>query len=302
MALRPPIEIVEVGPRDGLQNEQALLSTAAKLELINRCLGAGVKRIEVASFVHPKRVPQMADAEAVCAGLKLPADVIAIGLVMNMRGVERALATQVHEIGAVACASDSFGVANQGRSAAETVNDAVAVIRAAKAAGRRGQATISVAFGCPFEGPVPIGRVVDAARRLAEAEPHEIAIADTIGVGTPSQVREMMRALRSAVPGMPLRLHFHDTRNMAVANAWTALEEGAATLDASVGGAGGCPFAPGATGNVATEDLLFMLAPSGLAPPITLGAMTDTARWLSGELGKDLPSKQVKAPAFPPKA
>lgn len=297
---RPPVEIVEVGPRDGLQNEREILSTATKLALINRCLAAGVKRIEVASFVHPRRVPQMADAEDVCAGLPAADGLTYIALVMNMRGVERALATQVHEIGGVACSSDAFGVANQGRSAAETIEDAVAVIRAAKAAGRRGQATITVAFGCPFEGTVPVDRVVDAARRLAAAEPHEIAIADTIGVATPGQVRAVMQAVRAAVPGMPLRLHFHDTRNMAVANAWAALEEGAATLDASVGGAGGCPFAPGATGNVATEDLLYMLAPTGLAPAIALDPMIETGRWLGQALGKELPSRQAKAPAFPP--
>jgi hydroxymethylglutaryl-CoA lyase len=296
---RPPVEIVEVGPRDGLQNEREILGTATKLELINRCLAAGVKRIEVASFVHPRRVPQMADAEDVCAGLPEPDGVTYIGLVMNMRGVERALATQVHEIGGVACSSDAFGVANQGRSADETVEDAIAVIKAAKAAGRRGQATITVAFGCPFEGAVPVERVVEAARRIAAAEPHEIAIADTIGVATPGQVRTVMQAVRAAVPGMPLRLHFHDTRNMAVANAWAALEEGATTLDASVGGAGGCPFAPGATGNVATEDLLYMLAPTGLAPAIALDAMIETGRWLGRALGKELPSKQAKAPAFP---
>lgn len=300
MNLRPPIEIVEVGPRDGLQNEQAILPTEVKLELIRRSLAAGVRRIEVASFVHPKRVPQMADAEAVCSGLSLPIGIVAIGLVMNMRGLERAVATQVREIGAVACASDAFGVANQGRSSAETVDDAISVIRAAKAAGRRAQATIAVAFGCPFEGHVPASRVAEAARRIAEVEPHEIAIADTIGVATPSQVRDVMRAVRAAVPGMPLRLHFHDTRNMAVANAWTALEEGSATLDASVGGAGGCPFAPGATGNVATEDLLYMLAPTGLAPSIALDATIETGRWLGGHLGKELPSKQAKSPAFPP--
>jgi hydroxymethylglutaryl-CoA lyase len=296
----PPIEIVEVGPRDGLQNEREILGTGTKLELINRCLAAGVKRVEVASFVHPRRVPQMADAEDVCAGLPVLDGVTYIGLVMNMRGVERAVATRVHEIGGVACLSDAFGVANQGRSAAATIEDAIAVIHAAKAAGRRAQATITVAFGCPFEGAVPVERVVEAARRIAAAEPHEIAIADTIGVATPAQVRTVIQAVRAAVPGMPLRLHFHDTRNMAVANAWAALEEGAATLDASVGGAGGCPFAPGATGNVATEDLLYMLASTGQAPPIALDAMIETGRWLGEALGKELSSKQAKAPAFPP--
>jgi hydroxymethylglutaryl-CoA lyase len=294
---RGPVEIVEVGPRDGLQNEGEILSTANKLELINRCLAAGVKRIEVASFVHPTRVPQMADAEAVCAGLPAADDVTYVGLVMNMRGAERAIAAGVHEIGAVACSSDGFGVANQGRSSAETVEDAIAVIQRAKAAGRRAQATITVAFGCPFDGPVAADRVVEAARRIAAADPHEIAIADTIGVATPAQVRAVMRAVRAAVPGMPLRLHFHDTRNMGVANAWAALEERAATLDASVGGAGGCPFAPGATGNVATEDLLYMLAPTGRAPRIDLDGMIETGVWLGKALGKELPSKQAKAPA-----
>lgn len=297
---RSPVEIVEVGPRDGLQNEREILSTETKLELIRRCLDAGAKRIEVASFVHPRRVPQMADAEAVCAGLPKPDGHIYIGLVMNMRGAERAIAAGVHEVGAVACASDGFGIANQGRTSAETADDAAAVIRAAKAAGLRAQATIAVAFGCPFEGQVSVDRVVATARKLATAEPHEIAIADTIGVATPAQVRTVLQSVSAALPGIPLRLHFHDTRNMAVANAWAALEEGAATLDSSVGGAGGCPFAPGATGNVATEDLLYMLAPTGLGPAISLDRMIETGRWLGQALGKELPSKQARAPGFPP--
>ncbi len=301
---QPParIEIVEVSARDGLQNEPGIFSTANKIELIHRAIAAGVRRIEVASFVHPHRVPQMADAEAVCAGIRPPAGVTCIGLALNKRGAMRAMETCVQEIGAVVSASDGFGGANQGRTSEETLEDAAEIIRFARENGRSAQATISVAFGCPFDGEMDPVRVAMLARRLAEAGSREIALGDTIGVAVPAQVRTVMRQVREAAPGVPIRLHFHNTRNTAVANAWAGLEAGAATLDASIGGIGGCPFAPHATGNVATEDLLYMLDRSGVETGLDLQALIDTAGWLSGVMGRPLSAMVSRAGGFPAKA
>ena len=293
--------MVEVSPRDGLQNEPGFFPTIDKIELITRALVAGVKRIEVASFVHPGRVPQMADAEAVCAALpkRDAKDVTYIGLVLNKRGALRALETQVHELGAVVSASDGFGKANQGRTADETADDAIEIIRLAKEHGRSVQATISVAFGCPFDGEIAPARVAELARKVAAAGPREIAIADTIGVGVPNQVKAVMAAVKAAAPGLPIRAHFHDTRNTAVANAWAAVESGATTIDASIGGIGGCPFAPNATGNVATEDVQFMLQRSGVETGLSLDGLIDTAKSLSGKMGRTRPGLVSRAGGFP---
>lgn len=295
------IEMVEVSPRDGLQNEPGFFPTADKLELIARAIAAGSKRIEVASFVHPGRVPQMADAEAVCAALpkRSREDVTYIGLTLNKRGALRALETQVHELGSVVCATDGFGTRNQGRTSDETLEDAIEIIRLAKEHGRTAQATISVAFGCPFDGEVAASRVAEIARRLAVAGPREIALGDTIGVAVPSQVKAVVAAVKAAAPGIPIRLHFHDTRNTAVANAWAGVEMGAATLDASIAGIGGCPFAPNATGNVATEDLQYMLQRSGVETGLRLDGLIDAAKWLSGRMGRTLPGLVSRAGGFP---
>lgn len=293
------IDIVEVGPRDGLQSEPEVLPTAAKLELIQRLIDAGVRRIEVASFVNPKRVPQMADAEAVLAALPPRADVQYIGLVLNKKGFERARAAGCSEVGLVAVATNSFGERNQGAPIEETVRVCEEIVPLARAAGIRAQVTISVAFGCPFEGEVPASRVAEIARRLAALEPLEIAIADTIGVAVPTQVTAVIEEVKTAVHGTPLRCHFHNTRNTAVANAYAAILAGVNTLDASVGGIGGCPFAPNATGNVATEDLLYMLSRSGFSTGIDLSRMIDAARWLQAQRGKALPSMVSKAGGFP---
>lgn len=290
------IEIVEVGPRDGLQNEKAILPTADKVDFIHRAVKAGIRRIEVASFVHPARVPQMADAEDVCAAIRLPDDVITIGLALNRRGCERALATSVSEIGAVASASDGFGKANQGRSSAESVADAIEIMDLARAEGRRVQVTISAAFGCPFDGPVDPRKVARIAQQLASARPLEIAIADTIGVAVPEEVRALLQLVRDALPDMPLRAHFHDTRGTAVANAWAAVEEGVVTLDSAVGGSGGCPFAPGATGNVATEDLLYLLERSSIATGVDREDLRMLVPWLSEKLGR--PLNRSSGPAY----
>ena len=295
------IEMVEVSARDGLQNEPGVFPTIDKVELITRALVAGVRRIEVASFVHPGRVPQMADAEAVVAALpkRAPKDVTYIGLVLNKRGALRALETQVHELGAVVSASDGFGKANQGRTADETADDAIEIIRLAKEHGRSVQATISVAFGCPFDGEIAPARVAELARKVAAAGPREIAIADTIGVGVPNQVKAVMAAVKAAAPGMPIRLHFHDTRNTAIANVWAGVENGATTIDASIGGIGGCPFAPNATGNVATEDVQYMLQRSGVETGLSLDGLIDAAQWLSRKMGRTLPGLVSRAGGFP---
>lgn len=293
------IELVEVGPRDGLQSEPGVLPTQTKLELIQRLIDAGLRRIEVASFVHPKRVPQMADAEAVLAGLPRRDDVQYIGLVLNRRGFDRALAAGCTEIGMVAVATDSFGERNQGASIEQTIKTWEEIAPLAHATGVRAQITISVAFGCPFEGEVPPRRVADIARRLAASEPFEIAIADTIGVAVPTQVTALVEQVQQAIGNIPLRCHFHNTRNTAVANAYAAVQAGVRTLDASVGGIGGCPFAPNATGNVGTEDLLYMLSRAGYETGVDLQRLIDTARWLQEQRGQPVPSMVSKAGGFP---
>jgi hydroxymethylglutaryl-CoA lyase len=293
------IELVEVGPRDGLQSEPEVVSTQTKLELIKRLVDAGLRRIEVASFVHPKRVPQMADAEAVLAGLPRKEGVQYVGLVLNRKGFDRALAAGCTEIGMVTAATDSFAQRNQGASVEETIRAWEEIAPLAHEAGIRAQVTISVVFGCPFEGEVSIQRVVDIATRLARSNPIEIALADTIGVAVPAQVTKVLQAVQAAVPHVPLRCHFHNTRNTAVANAYAAVVAGVRTLDSSVGGVGGCPFAPNATGNVATEDLLYMLARSGYETGVDLDRLIDTARWMEAQRLRPVPSMLSKAGPFP---
>lgn len=296
------IEIVEVGPRDGLQNESTVFSTAAKVEFINRIVAAGTRRIEVASFVHPKRVPQMADAEAVLKALPRRDDVYYVGLVLNRRGFDRAAAAGCNEIGMAVVASDTFNQRNQGVTTEESIKAWLDIAAAAHAAGIRPQVTVSAAFGCPFEGEVAPAKVVEVAERVAQAAPFEIAIADTIGVGAPNQVTDLLGRLTDALPGMPLRCHFHNTRNTGLANAYAAVEAGATVLDASVGGIGGCPFAPAATGNIPTEDLLYMLDRMGVSTGVDLDATLATSRWLQDQLGRAVPGMLVKAGGFPARA
>jgi hydroxymethylglutaryl-CoA lyase len=292
------IEIVEVGARDGLQNEADLISTADKVELITRAIASGVRRIETASFVNGARVPQMADAEAVMAALPESDTVTYIGLVLNMRGAQRALATKVHELGAVAIASDAFGIANQGQTSDDSVIVASDIIGAAHAAGRSAQVTISAAFGCPFEGYVDPARVVQMAAELARAKPREIALADTIGVAVPAQVKALIGKVRDVIGDIPIRAHFHNTRNTGLANAWAAFEAGAATLDSSLGGLGGCPFAPKATGNIPTEDLIYLLERSGVETGLDLSKLIETGTWLTGIMGRTLPAMVTRAGNF----
>jgi hydroxymethylglutaryl-CoA lyase len=295
------VEIVEVGARDGLQNEPDVLPTATKVALIERAIAAGVRRIETASFVNPRRVPQMADAEDVMAALPPTDRVTYIGLVLNERGAERALATQVHELGAVAVASDTFAMRNQGQTSADSVEIARTIVGMAQAAGRTGQVTISAAFGCPFEGEVDPRRVVEMAALLAQANPREIALADTIGAAVPSQVTSLIKSVQAVIGDIPLRAHFHNTRNTGLANAWAAYEAGVATLDSSLGGLGGCPFAPKATGNIPTEDLVYLLGRSGVPTGLDLDKLIETGLWLTDVMGRALPSMVSRAGNFPPR-
>ena len=293
------VEIVEVGPRDGLQNEPSVFPTQAKIEFIERVVAAGTRRVEVASFVNPKRVPQMADAEDLLEALPRRKGVYYIGLVLNRRGFDRAAAAGCNEIGMAVVASDTFNQRNQGVSTADSISDWLQIAAAAHAAGIRPQVTVSAAFGCPFEGEISAERVVQVARQVAEGNPFEIAIADTIGVGVPSQVTDLVGRIRDALPGMPLRCHFHNTRNTGLANAYAAVQAGVAVLDASVGGIGGCPFAPAATGNIPTEDLLYMLQRMGVSTGVDLETTVATGRWLQDRLGRPVPGMLVKAGGFP---
>ena len=294
------VEIVEVGPRDGLQSEPCVLPTTAKVEFVRRALATGLRRIEVTSFVNPKRVPQTADAEDVLRALGPPASGIHyVGLVLNRKGFERAIAAGCNEIGMAVVASDTFNRRNQGVATDESVAAWLEIARAADMAGVRAQVTISAACGCPFEGEVPVERVVDLAKRVADARPFEIALADTVGVGVPTQVTELVSRVREAVPGIALRCHFHNTRNTGYANAFAALQAGVRTFDASLGGVGGCPFAPAATGNIATEDLLYLLHRSGYVTGVSLDAAIETGKWLQQTLGRNLPGMLMKAGGFP---
>lgn len=293
------IEIVDVSARDGLQNEKRLFSVPEKLRLIDFAINAGVKRIEVAGFVHPKYVPQMADAEAVITALPKRDDVTYVGLVLNERGLDRALDTGIDEIGCVVSASDGFGTSNQNQTRAQSVAVASRLIRRAKSESKAANVTISVAFGCPFDGEISRQSVVDIAQTLADAQPREIAIADTIGVADPWAVTEMMEALKTALPGMPVRAHFHDTRNSGLANVYAAVMGGAATIDACMGGIGGCPFAPGASGNVPAEDVLYMLDRAGITTGVELQGLIDGAIWLTDKMGRTLPGMVSRAGGFP---
>lgn len=300
MAENRAVEMVEVGPRDGLQNEATVVATADKAELIRRAIDYGARRIEVTSFVNPKKVPQLVDAEELVAMLPEREDVTYIGLVLNQRGAERALATgRIDELGAVCVTSDTFGIRNQGQSSGESLAAAMEIVALAKAAELSGQITIATAFGCPFEGEIAIARVVEIAKRAADAQPREIGLADTIGVGVPSQVSEMVGRVREAVGGLPVRVHFHNTRGTGLTNVWAAVAAGAATVDASLGGLGGCPFAPGAAGNVATEDVVYMLERSGISTGLDLPHAVDAANWFTGVMGRPLPAMVSRAPAFP---
>jgi isopropylmalate/homocitrate/citramalate synthase len=294
------VTIVEVSPRDGLQNESVVLSTDAKVELIARLVGAGARRVEAVSFVHPELVPAMADAEAVMERLPRPDGVAYAGLVLNRRGLDRALAAGVDEVNVVVCASDTFNRRNQNASTEQSMAAAADVLDRARGHGLFTTLTVSTSFGCPFEGEVAPGRVVELAARGAAAGAQELCLADTIGVGVPSQVRDLVARVRDAVGAAPpLRFHFHNTRNTGFANAVAAVEQGATVLDASAGGIGGCPFAPAATGNIATDDLVYLLERMGLRTGFDLAALLPTAAFLGRQLGHEVPAMLPRAGPFP---
>jgi hydroxymethylglutaryl-CoA lyase len=303
-AAHDPVSIVEVSPRDGLQNESTWVGTADKIALVARAIDFGARRIEVTSFVNPRRVPQMADAEAVIAGLPDVPDVRYTALCLNVRGVERAIATHrgargIDEAGCVIVATDRFGIANQGQTVADGLVANRAMIAVAHAAGLPAQVTIAASFGCPFEGDVPQARVLDIASVMQDAGAREIAFADTIGVGVPSQVGELIeRAIERLGKDFPVRIHLHDTRGLAPANAWAAYQAGCRIFDSALGGLGGCPFAPKATGNVATEELAYLFARTGIATGIDLDALLAANIWFAGIMGRPLPSRVGQAGDF----
>jgi hydroxymethylglutaryl-CoA lyase len=295
-----PIEIVEVGPRDGLQNEKALLDVGQKLEFIARLEAAGARRIETVSFVNAKRVALMSGAEEIMAALPPDAARSRIGLVLNERGWDRCVAAGCDEANVVVCASDGFGIRNQGASVKEQVAALAAIAaRQASEGGPPITLTVSVAFGCPFEGEVGEEQVVAIVREAAALNIPEVVLADTIGVADPWTVRRRVEAARKAAPDARLRLHFHDTRNTGLANAFAGVEAGVDVLDASCGGLGGCPFAPNATGNIGTEDLVYMLERAGFETGYDLDRLVETAHWVSGLLGKAPAASVSRAGGFP---
>ncbi len=293
------VSIIEVGPRDGLQSEPEVLPTAVKVEFIQRAVAAGIRRVEVTSFVHPKRVPQMADAEALLAGLPRYDDVIYIGLVLNRKGFERAQATGIHEVGMAVVASDTYNRRNQGVATQDSIAAWLDIASAARAAGMRANVMVSSAFGCPYEGEIPVARILDIVDQVMAGDPVELGIADSIGVAVPSQVTELLGRVRERAPGVPIRCHFHNTRNTGLANAQAALDAGVTSLDASIGGIGGCPFAPAATGNIPTDDLLYMLDRSGVETGVSLEQIIETSKWLQEQLGRGTPALLPKAGIFP---
>ena len=294
------VELVDVGPRDGLQNESQNLSTPAKIEFVQKLAAAGLSRIEVTSFVHPKRVPQMADAEAVLAGLGDLPGVRLSALILNERGFDRAIATGVlQEVTFVVVASETFCQRNQGMTIRENLEIWRSIARRAKEAGLFRSVTLAASFGCPFEGEVPVSRIVELARSVGEIGTDELSLADTIGVGTPEDVEERFSAVAAALPDLPLRAHFHNTRNTGYANADAAIRCGVKALDASLGGIGGCPFAPGAAGNIGTEDLVYMLDRSRVKTGASLTALREATLWLEEKMGRRLPAHLAHVGLFP---
>jgi (R)-citramalyl-CoA lyase len=290
--------LYDVGPRDGLQNEPDVLPPDARAELVHRLVRAGLRAVEVASFVDPRRVPQMAGAEAVVDSLERATGVVYAGLALNERGYERLVATGLDEVRYSFGATESFNRKNQNASVEESLALASRIAERARRDGVRSTLVLSVAFGCPFEGPVAESRVLELAERLAAAEPDAIMLADTIGVAVPTRVRQLVGNV--AKLGLPVGGHFHNTRNTGYANALAALESGAVVLDASVGGLGGCPFAPKASGNVATEDLVYLLGGEGIETGVDLEALIGVSEWLAALLGRRLEGQLYRAGVFPP--
>jgi hydroxymethylglutaryl-CoA lyase/(R)-citramalyl-CoA lyase len=294
------VTICDVGPRDGLQNQPLTLAPEVRAELVDLLAVAGVPRIEVASFVNPGLVPQMAGAEQVAASIGRREGVVLAGLVLNERGYDRLRASGLDEVHVAFAATEEFNRRNANASVRDGVAVAQRILARAAADGLRATVTISVAFGCPFEGAVDPGRVEELAGRVVSAGAAEITLADTIGVGVPRLVRDLVG--RVAALGGPVGVHLHNTRNTGFANACAALEAGARVFDASVGGIGGCPFAPRATGNIATEDLVYLFHGEGVETGIDLAALIDVASWLEARLGRELEGQVYRAGTFAPVA
>jgi isopropylmalate/homocitrate/citramalate synthase len=294
------IAVCDVGPRDGLQNDPVLLEPTVRAELVDRLAAAGLPRIEAVSFVNPARVPQMGGAEDVVAAIERKPGVVYAGLVLNERGYDRLVTTGLDEAHFAFAATETFNQRNQGSAVADSVEAAKHIVRRAHEDGIRATVTIGVAFGCPFEGAVDPDHVLRLAEEIATSEPDELVLADTVGVGTPGRVGRLVTMTRKL--GLPVGVHLHNTRNTGLANAYAAVDAGATVLDASVGGIGGCPFAPRATGNIATEDLVYLLHGEGIETGIDLAALIGVAEWLEGILGRQLEGQVYRAGTFAPVA
>jgi hydroxymethylglutaryl-CoA lyase/(R)-citramalyl-CoA lyase len=294
------IVVCDVGPRDGLQNDAKTLPPATRAELVNRLAAAGLRRIEVGSFVNPARIPQMAGIEEVVAGIERKQGVVYAGLALNDQGYDRLASTGLDEVHFAFSASETFNRKNQNAGTEESVESAIRILERAHTDGIRATVTIGTAFGCPFEGAVDPGRVLGFAERVATAGADEVVYADTVGVAVPRQVKHLVG--ESVGHGTPIGVHLHNTRNTGFANAYAALEAGADVFDASIGGIGGCPFAPRATGNIATEDLVYLLHGEGIDTGIDLEALIGVAEWLEGVLGRPLEGQLYRAGAFAPVA
>lgn len=296
------VKIIEVAPRDGLQNERTELTTAQKQELVGRAVAYGVRNVEVTSFVHPRMVPAMADAEAVVAGLTPNSEVTHSTLILNERGFERALVAGIREVNYVVHCTETFSRRNQGTDIGGAIGAWEVIAARAADHGIRTAVTLAVAFGCPFEGEVDLSQFGSIVERVLEAAaPAELSLADTIGVAVPADVRERAVIASGMLPdGSALRAHFHNTRNTGIANALAALDAGIRVLDSSLGGIGGCPFAPRATGNISTEDLVYALDRSGFTHGLDTVVLADAGRWLEGLFGRPLPSMVLHAGGFPP--
>ncbi|HEX5755293.1 MAG TPA: hydroxymethylglutaryl-CoA lyase [Arenimonas sp.] len=295
MGLPGKVRIVEVGPRDGLQNEKTILPAVDKIALIDRLTATGLQSIEATSFVSPKWVPQLADAAEVFTGIAKRDDVSYPVLVPNLQGYERALAVGAREVAVFTAASEAFNHKNINASIDESIERFLPVLERAQADGVQVRGYVSTVLGCPYQGEVPLADVVRVAKRLHQLGCYEVSLGDTIGIGTPAKARAMLRAVATEVPMAQLAVHFHDTRGQALANVLACLEDGVAVVDAAVSGTGGCPYARGASGNLATEDLVFMLHGMGIETGVDLSKLVDTGRWLAGLLGRDSGSKVGKA-------
>lgn len=292
------VEIIEVSPRDGIQNEKKILSTETKLSLIQQSVDAGVSRIEVTSFVNPKRVPQMADADEIAAALPRTDKTKYIGLALNQRGYDRASQTELDEVNFVVVASNTFSQRNQGTDIQQGIDTYLKARENATGPMKLG-VSIAASFGCPFEGEVPLQQLLDVVKQCMAGQPFEIGLADTIGVATPTDIKQRVDAVKQLYPDLPIRLHLHNTRNTGIANAWAGIEAGVRILDSSFGGVGGCPFAPRATGNIATEDLIYMLHRSGFDTGVDIDKAIAAAEFLEQQLDKTVPGMVMKAGNFP---